>query len=394
MSNLPEAPASLPALPPPPTVTRRPGSTSGRTMRRSAFLCVGLPTLLAAIYYGIIASDQFVASGHMVIKSSSSSAGAGEGLALLGIISPASTMIDVLVVNKYITSKQMLADLGVNLDVRALYSAPNIDWISRLKPDFGEDLIHEEDLHKYWANKVTVHYDPGTGISEFAVRAFNPEDAKKIADDILVLSEKLVNRLSARAKKDALDFAKLEVDDYRKKAIDALAALAAFQERVQQVNPEAFARARSEIEGSLEGELTKLETQLDLMRKNLPEAAPGIVLGKERTSVLAEKLAQERAKSTLSQGGGSAAQILSEFAKVKLETEFAAQAYISSLKSLEVARLQAQKQALFLEAFDKPQLPETAEYPHRFTNTLLVFVVSLLVWGIGGLLVAAAREHI
>jgi capsular polysaccharide transport system permease protein len=363
-------------------------------MRRSAFLCVGLPTLLAAIYYGIIASDQFVASGHMVIKSSSSSAGAGEGLALLGIISPASTMIDVLVVNKYITSKQMLTDLGVNLDVRALYSAPKIDWISRLKPDFGEDLIHEEDLHKYWASKVTVHFDPGTGISEFAVRAFNPEDAKKIADDILVLSEKLVNRLSARAKKDALDFAKLEVDDYRKKAIDALAALAAFQERVQQVNPEAFARARSEIEGSLEGELTKLETQLDLMRKNLPEAAPGIVLGKERTSVLAEKLAQERAKSTLSQGGGSAAQILSEFAKVKLETEFAAQAYISSLRSLEVARLQAQKQALFLEAFDKPQLPESAEYPHRFTNTLLVFVVSLLVWGIGGLLVAAVREHI
>ena len=394
MSNLPEASSTLPELPPPPTVTRRPGSTSGRTIRRSAFLCVALPTLLAAIYYGLIASDQFVASAHMVIKSGSGTASAGEGLALLGLISPASTMMDVLVVNKYITSKQMLSDLGGNVDIRSLYSAPQIDWISRLKPDFGEEQIHEEDLHKYWARKVTIHFDPGTGISEIQVRAFKPDDAKKIADEILILSEKLVNRLSDRAKKDAVEFAKVEVEDYRKKAIEALASMAAFQERVQQLNPEAFAKARSEIEGVLEGDLTKLETQLELMRKNLPEAAPGIVLGKERTSVLAEKLAQERAKSTLSQGGGSAAQILSEFAKVKLETEFAAQAYISSLKSLEVARLQAQKQALFLEAFDKPQLPESAEYPHRFTNTLLVFVVSLLVWGIGGLLVAAAREHI
>jgi len=56
--------------------------------------------------------------------------------------------------------------------------------------------------------------------------------------------------------------------------------------------------------------------------------------------------------------------------------------------------LKAQQQALFLEAFNKPHLPESAEYPLRFTNTLLVFVVSLLVWGIGGLLLAAAREHI
>ena len=363
-------------------------------MRRSAFLCVGLPTLLAAIYYGLIASDQFVASAHMVIKSGSATASAGEGLALLGLISPASNTMDVLVVNKYITSKQMLSDLGGNVDIRSLYSAPQIDWISRLKPDFGDEQIHEEDLHKYWVSKATIHFDPGTGISELQVRAFKPEDAKKIADEILVLSEKLVNRLSDRAKKDALEFAKAEVEDYRKKAIEALAAMAAFQERAQQVNPEAFAKVRSEIEGSLEGELTKLETQLDLMKKNLPDDAPGIILGKERTAVLAEKLAQERAKSTLSQGGGSAAQILSEFAKVKLETEFAAQAYVSSLKSLEAARLQVQKQALFLEAFDKPHLPESAEYPRRFANTLLVFICSFLAWSIGGLLIAAAREHI
>ena len=98
--------------------------------------------------------------------------------------------------------------------------------------------------------------------------------------------------------------------------------------------------------------------------------------------------------ASLTMQAGSAAQILSEFAKVKLETEFAAKAYISALASLEAARLHVQKQALFLEAFDKPHLPDSAEYPRRFANTLLVFVVSLLVWGIGGLLVAAAREHI
>jgi capsular polysaccharide transport system permease protein len=350
--------------------------------------------MLAAIYFGIIASDQFVASGHIVIKSSSTSSGMGEGLTLMGLVSPASTMMDILVVNKYITSKQMLSDLGDKLDIRALYSGPQIDWISRLKADFGEDHIEEEDLHKYWASKVTVHFDPLTGISEFQVRAFKPEDAKKTADEIVILSEKLVNRLSERAKADALHFAKMEVEEYRKKAIEAFGSMVAFQERVQKLDPEAYVKVRSEIEGTLEGNLATLETQLELMRKNLPEGAPGITVGKDRAAVLSEKLAKERAKSTLSQGGESAAQVLSQFAKMKLETEFAATAYSSSLKSLEMARLKAQQQALFLEAFNKPHLPESAEYPLRFTNTLLVFVVSLLVWGIGGLLLAAAREHI
>ena len=329
----------------------------------------------------------------MIIKTSFVPASGVEGMPKLNP-SLVGMMMDILVVNNYITSKQMLSDINSKIDIREMYSSSQIDWLARLKPSFRKNRIHEETIHKYWKSKVTVHLDHTTGITEFQVVAFTPKDAKKIADEILVLSEQLVNRLSERAKKNTLEFAKAEVEEYRAKAIETLSLMAAFQERVQQVDPEAFAVARSKIEAALEGELTGLETQLDLMRKSLSEDAPGIALGKERTAVLAAKLAKERAKSTMSQGGESAAQILSGFAKVKLETEFAAKAYLSSLKSLEFARMEAQKQTIFLETFDEPRVPDSSEYPRRLTNTFVVFVSSLLIWAVGGLMIAAAREHI
>ena len=110
-------------------------------------------------------------------------------------------------------------------------------------------------------------------------------------------------------------------------------------------------------------------------------------------AVIERQLIAERAKSTVSSGGDSAAQILNEFAKLKLENEFATQAYMSSLASLESARLEAIRQNLYLETFIRPHLPQIPEYPQALLNTLLVLVVSFLVWGIGGLLISAAREH-
>jgi capsular polysaccharide transport system permease protein len=67
---------------------------------------------------------------------------------------------------------------------------------------------------------------------------------------------------------------------------------------------------------------------------------------------------------------------------------------MSALASLESARLEAIRKNLYLETFVRPQLPQIPQYPRAILNVLLVFVVSLLVWAIGGLMVSAARESL
>lgn len=66
---------------------------------------------------------------------------------------------------------------------------------------------------------------------------------------------------------------------------------------------------------------------------------------------------------------------------------------MSSIASLESARIEAMRQNLYLETFVSPQTPRVAGYPRALLNVLLVLIVSGLVWAIGGLLISAAREH-
>jgi len=374
---------------------RRPGPVKRRIMLISALLVIGLPTLAAVIYYAFFASDQYAASGHFVVRHRSENPAAMGTLSLLGLgAAPSSSLPDMMVVNDYIVSMQIIKDLAPRIDLRGLYETPQADQLARLKPGLREETISDETLLKYWQKMAVVHYDSTTGLSQFEVRAFSADDAKAIADQVFALSESLVNRLTERAQQDALSLARQEVETYRERAIASLDALQAFQERARQVDPEAFAQARAQIQAGVEQELTQLQTQLDVLRTNLPEDAPGITQVKDRLSSMEKQLATERIRSTVSETGESAAQILNEFAKLRLESEFATQAYMSSLASLESARIEAIRQNLYLETFVSPHLPQIPEYPKAVLNVLLVFVVSFLVWSIGGLLVSAVREHI
>lgn len=391
--NQPEPPSPAPpfVLPPNP---RRPTPARRRRMLYSALLVVGLPTLCAAVYYGFFASDQYAASGHFVVRHRAESPAAMSSLSFLGLGSSGmGSTPDMLVVNDYMVSLQMIKDLAPRINLRSMYADSSTDWLARLKPSYGEETISDEDLRDYWLKMAAVHFDQTTGLSTFEVRAFTAEDAKTIADSVFNLSEELVNRLSERAQEDALQLARREVESYRQRALDSLDALLAFQEKAQQVDPQGFASARTQIQAGIEQEVTQLQAQLDVLRKKLPEDAPGITQVKDRLGVIERQLIAERTKSTVSSTGDSAAKILNEFAKLQLESEFATQAYMSSLASLESARLEAIRQNLYLETFVRPHLPQIPEYPQAVLNTLLVLVISFLVWGIGGLLVSAAREH-
>jgi capsular polysaccharide transport system permease protein len=377
-----------------PVNPRLPGPAKRRAMLFSALIVIGLPTLVAGIYYAFFASDQYAATGHFIVRHRNDSAAMTGALSVLGLGTPPSgSTPDTMVVNDYMVSLQMIKDLGPLVDLRALYDKPQIDAWARLRPPWGRDFVSDENLRNYWQKMATVHFDQTTGLSRFEVRAFSAEDAKTIADHVFRLSEDLVNRLSERSQEDALALARREVESYRVRALESLDALLAFQERAQQVDPQGFAAARNEIQAGIEQELTQLQAQLDVLRKRLPEDAPGISQVKDRLNVVEKQLATERARSTVSVSGESAAKILNDFEKLKLESEFATQAYMSSLASLESARVEAIRQNLYLETFVRPHLPQIPEYPRALLNTVLVFVVSFLVWAIGGLLLSAAREH-
>jgi capsular polysaccharide transport system permease protein len=379
-----------------------------KNLLRSWLLCVVLPTFLAIIYFGIFASDQYATSSQFIIHTRSliPTGPAGHGMGMT-VVNPLA-LSDMLVVQDYVGSRQILNDLFPMLNLREIYSTRQADWFARLKPMpsfrrfltgkvFTEGLmapVSEEDLLDYWRKMASVKFDMTTGIATLQVKAFSAEESLRIAEAVLSCGENLVNQLSERSLEDALKFAKAEVNEAQARATRTLDDLQSFQSEAQEVDPEGYAVARGTLQAKLDTDLSLYQSQLELLRKSLPENAPGIQQLKSKILVAQNQIKSERSKSTASGESSSASQVLNEFAKKKLEVDFATQAYVSALQYLEAARASALQQSRYLEAFVHAQLPDEAEYPKRLHAVLLTLLATSLLWGIGYLLIAAAKEHV
>ena len=377
----------------------------------SFLICVGFPTFVATVYYGILASDQYATPSQFIIHTRSLMPAHPSGVGGLGVgmsvVSPLA-LADMLVVQDYVGSRQILSDLEPRLNLREIYSTSCADWFARLKPlpsfrrlltgkVFTEGLItpvSEEDLLDYWRGMATVKFNMTTGIATLEVKAFTANESLRIAEAVLACGEKLVNILSERSLEDALKFAKGEVVVAQNRAVRALDDLQSFQSEAQEVDPEGYAVARGRLQAKLDADLSSYQSHLELLRKSLPENAPGIQQLKSKILVVQNQIKAERSKSTSQGQNDSASQVLNEFAKKKLEVDFATQSYVSALEYLETARANAMQQSRYLEAFVRPQLPDEPQYPRRLNAVLLTLLATSLIWGIGYLLVSAAKEHI
>ena len=383
--------------------------TKKKKLLFSFLICVVLPVLLATIYYGIFASDQYATSSQFIIHTRSliptgPSAMPGAGMTVVNPLA----LSDMLVVQDYVGSRQILDDLSPMLNLREIYSTRQADWFARLKPlpsfrrlltgkVFTEGLmapVSEEDLLDYWRKMASVKFDMTTGIATLQVKAFSAEESLRIAEAVLSCGENLVNQLSERSLEDALKFAKAEVNEAQARATRTLDDLQSFQSEAQEVDPEGYAVARGTLQAKLDTDLSLYQSQLELLRKSLPENAPGIQQLKSKILVAQNQITSERTKSTSKGKNASASQVLNEFAKKKLEVDFTTQAYVSALEYLEAARASAMQQSRYLEAFVRPQLPDEAQYPKRLHAVLLTLLATSLLWGIGYLLIVAAKEHI
>ena len=84
---------------------------------------------------------------------------------------------------------------------------------------------------------------------------------------------------------------------------------------------------------------------------------------------------------------------IARFEPLVLEKEFAQKAYESALASLELARAEAAQQHRYLAIIVSPSKPDEATHPERLLNIFTIFMVTLTLFGIGSLLIAAIREH-
>jgi capsular polysaccharide transport system permease protein len=247
-----------------------------------------------------------------------------------------------------------------------------------------------EALYRVYEHFVSVETDTTTGVTILQVKAYRPEDAHIIATALLSYGEQLVNELNERARKDAVGQATREVDRAEQRIAQIQSELTAYRVKQKMLDPKSASSGVLELIAQMSAAQANARAQLGELLKNSPNS-PQIPLVKTRIDSLDKLIAEERAK--LSGQSDSVVASLTEYERLTLDRELAEKALASAFTSLEAARIEAQRQQLYLETIATPNLPDYPLYPKRVLSFLMVVVSCLVVYGITWLLVVSAREH-
>lgn len=347
----------------------------GRLRQRMSLafkLLVLLPTVLSAVYFGLIASDRYAVELRYVVRSPQSTA-ASQLTGILQSTGSAYAGDATHSINAYISSREALHDLLEDVNLRNIYASPRADFLSSFPRLFGRTSY--EALFAYYEGMVSVKLEKATGITSVEVQAFTPQEAKTIADGLVKRAEALSNRLTQRLRFDLVKTAEEEVARARERSLAALAALTEFRNRERTVDPTRYSAALVETIAKLSLELAQMRAQQDELRKASPQSPQIATIG-NRIRAFEEQVRLERLN--LAGSTDSIAPQIAEYERLQLEREFADRLLSAAVSSLETARQEAQRQQVYVELIVTPRATDYPAYPYRALWILATFSVSLL----------------
>jgi len=371
--------------------------SSGKLYRRfglfglsfCAFVLV--PTVLTFFYTIIFASNQFESETRFAVRSPDvTPSAASDALSMIASFTGIrSTLQDAYIIADYIRSRTIIDDLGGKAALTAVYSRKDIDWISRLK-----STSSLEDALFYWRKKVQVAIDTQSNIITLRVLAFNREDAKSLAQNILKQSEVLVNDISLRSRRDAFLRAEAEVQQSMQRLGTLRAALLNFRNSASTIDPLASAGSLSETLAKLSREKILLETNIASLKSTMDSSSPTVKVLVNQIAALDRKIAELQSRLTGQvEGLVTFAGQLAAYEELKLQSQFAEKLLEFSQASLARARREQERQQLYIVTIVDATSPEEARYPRPLTGTAIAFAIFLVLWSMTALIVAAINDH-
>jgi len=346
-----------------------------------------LPMLVAAIYYLLLLSDQYIAETRFVIRSTTTT-----GLGGLSIMTQsqglARTEDDTHLVNEFLQSRDAVMLLAKEDRLLDALKRPEGDIFYGFPTILSGST--KEDLYEHYRTFIDVSYKSATGITTLKVRAFTPDDAERLATALLTHGENVVNELNKRARADAVAFSKMVADAAERRVLAAQQKLANFRNRELMLDPGKQSAATLELLNKLLAEKLTLETTLTSTRAVTPDSPkiPGVL---NRMAAIDQQI--NSLKAGLAGNKDAVASKLAEYEKLNLERELAAKSLTAALSSLENSRQEAARQQVYLERVVKPNRADKSQYPKRLQSLAMMFAICLALYWIVKSLADVVMAH-
>lgn len=356
-----------------------------KSLKLGSFLWVLACFAVAVLYFGLIASDRYVSRAELVIKQSDQIKMLPDTLSMLGL--GGSNHEDVLLIQDYLRSPDLIDKLDKELGLKAHYQSHEVDYFSRLPNN-----VSREEFIKYYREHLSLHLDELSGVLTIEMQAFDPAYGQKLVSLMLKESENFINKLGHQVALEQLAFVEKEVDRAYQRVQSEKAKVLDFQNSHHLISPESTSSARLGVVSQIEGELAQQQAQLKQLQSYMKETAPAVVSVQARVDALTKQLAQEQARLT-GIDKDAMNEVTARYMDVQTQATLAADLYKAGLISLEQARVEAYRKLKHLLVVSQPTLAEDAEYPRRLYNLLTTGVLLCLLYGLIIMGLATLREH-
>jgi capsular polysaccharide transport system permease protein len=369
-------------------VRRRRAKTLQLIARMAVF--VGLPTILAGIYFYSIATPFYSSKTEFVIqKAEPAGASGGSGLSALAG-SPMANATDSMTVQGYLQSQDAMMRLDEDNGFKAHYSDPRIDALQRLAPDASNTKTY-----KTYRKNVKISFDPTEGLIKMEVIAADPQVAVNISRSLIAYAEEQVDQMTARQRDDQMAGAEESYQQAEEKLAAANERVVALQEKYKVLSSEVEVSLITSQISSLEGQLTQDKLSLAQMESNETPNLARMEPLKRRIGTLESEIATLRSKLTENSSEGlSIARVQSELLVAQADVETRRLLLAQSLQATEIARTAANRQTRYLSLSVNPIAADEAAYPRAFENTLVVMLIFGGLYLMLSMTAAVLREQV
>lgn len=348
---------------------------------------VVIPWLIGAFYTCLIEKPVYVSTAKIIVEKDLETNPINISA---GIFGGGTANNETYLTQEYLTSREMLNNLQGRFDYKTHYQSPKLDFISRLK-----NHPSENELLDYFQKQITATVDTKTNEINLQVKAFNPEIAKKLAQDLIIQAKPFVNRVANSMAYKQFNFAKKQLKLAKKKLLISSQKILEWQNEHGMFDPTESARVVSEVMAQLKGKLVEKQTELIAYSAFMqPNSSKIVGLKEEIQAIKIQIKTQTKGLLGKREGASKLNEVLKDYEWVQLQLKFAQAEYQGAQGAFDAASISLNKQINSIIEIEKPNLPDEYEYPKRIYELTNLLVLLLVLFFLIKMTINIVNEHI
>lgn len=362
------------------------------TTRRLLIWLLLVPTLLAIVYYTVLARGRYVSENIVAVLNTQAGTATPGTVTTIGTLTGSTNPValsDTMYLQSYLQSEDLLDKLQSSMQIRQHYANGGLDVFYRIY-----SWMSKEYFLTYFRNRVTSAIDPNSGLITVEVEAFDPAYAQRMGKAIIEQGDEFLNGYWHKIALDRLKFTEEEVSRSWKRSQNVKAQLIAFQSQHKLLDPVALAQANTTLTSTLQANLNQQEAALKAALGYMQEDSYQVKVMRDQIAATRSQLSAEAARGTTGDASDQLASLQVQYQTLLTQAGFFDTAYQAALLATEQARMDSTRRLRWVVVVEQPTKPESAIYPQRLYDIATVFVLCLIFFGIARLIVATIREHL